>query len=229
MTEPSKAPGTSPRSAPIRRWMLLGLTLLVLHGCSQGVPTGFAGHTFSGRVRLVGTLRDPAIDSTGDQVLDDVDGVRVHLLSGGFVVDSTLTVAGGYRFAGLRNGQYAAVSRLAGPVADTTETRIVTGNVVAQDTLVLRSTPDLTVYPNPFMSATRIRFALAADGNVELLAARPDGAQVRLLVQGLLPAGLHEVLWDGTDDTTGTVSPGPYWIVFQAGSDVRARLVLKTP
>jgi hypothetical protein len=203
--------------------------VLAIGGCSQGIPSGLVNHTYSGRVRLIGTLIDVNGDSTGVQIIDDADSVRVFLLVGGFVSDSTLTVDGRYEFRGLRSGQVAASSRVAGPVVDTTKTQLLTGNAVASDTLLLRSTFDLLVYPNPFPFSTRIQFGVPADVNVDLTIERLDGVRVRTLANRTFVAGLHQFLWDGTDDAGATLGPGRFWVVFRSGADVRARLIEKTP
>lgn len=217
------------RSSRGRRVLLCAILALALQGCSESMPTGFGRHTFSGRVRLVGTSTIPTGESTGVQLVEDADSVRVYLLSGGFVADSILTVNGEYRFTGLVSGQYAATSHVAGPVADTTGNRIVTGSAVSSDTLVLRSTFDLAAYPNPFTFTIQMTFAVPVQADVDLSVTRLDGTRVRTLAQRTFVAGLHAVTWDGQDDAAATVGPGAYWIVYRAGADVRARLIVKAP
>jgi hypothetical protein len=65
--------------------------------------------------------------------------------------------------------------------------------------------------PNPFNPRTSIRFSLAADGPVKLLIFDVNGRRVRTLVEESLKAGLHEMVWDGTDDDGRTVTSGVYW------------------
>ncbi len=61
---------------------------------------------------------------------------------------------------------------------------------------------------------TSIRYELLAEGRVTLRAVAPDGAIVRTFASGVpLPAGTHQVVWDGLADGGG---PAP-----DAGYDVR--------
>jgi hypothetical protein len=48
---------------------------------------------------------------------------------------------------------------------------------------------------------------------------------VRVLVDGNLPAGLHEVIWDGRDGRGFTVAPGFYWAVLDTGGAAEAEIV----
>jgi hypothetical protein len=53
-------------------------------------------------------------------------------------------------------------------------------------------------YPNPFNPTTKIRFELAEDARVELRVYDVLGREVAQLVDDSRPAGIHEVLFDGT-------------------------------
>jgi hypothetical protein len=54
--------------------------------------------------------------------------------------------------------------------------------------------------PNPFNSATRIRFELPRAATIELDIRNIAGQRVRRLRDGPWAAGRHEVIWDGRDD-----------------------------
>ena len=58
-------------------------------------------------------------------------------------------------------------------------------------------------HPNPFARATRIRYALAADGPVSLRVYDALGRLVATLVDGVQPAGFHEATWDSGDAASG--------------------------
>lgn len=209
---------------------LLTLLILALAGCSTTTETGFANRSVSGHVRLEGLLTSPVGDSLGDLVVNDADSVRVHLLVAGYPRDSVLTAKGSYRFDGLMGGQVAAFARVAGPVADTTETRVVTGNVAMHDTLVLRSTGDLSVWPNPFPGSVEIRFGVPIAGAfADLRITRLDGSLIRLLASQSFAGGLHAAIWDAKDEAGSTIGPGFYWCVYTSGNDIRARLMQKIP
>ncbi|MCK4546365.1 MAG: T9SS type A sorting domain-containing protein [Candidatus Eisenbacteria sp.] len=65
-------------------------------------------------------------------------------------------------------------------------------------------------YPNPFNPVTNILFELPSAGEVSLRVYDVLGRRVRTLVDALMPAGHHPVVWDGTDDDGHRVSTGLY-------------------
>ena len=198
-----------------------------LTACSKENPTGPRTYTLSGRVRLVSALRDDAGDSTDTQRIEDADSVRVYLYLGSSLKDSTRTTAGGYRFSGLSGGAYSVATTLWGGIGDTVSIPSLTSDAVL-DTLVLPSSASMIAFPNPFSTTTAIRFPMPAASAVEMIAQRPSGLIVSPLIQQALPAGYHQLRWDGTDAASNPVPPGPYWILFRAGADWRARLVIKS-
>ena len=87
--------------------------------------------------------------------------------------------------------------------------------------------------PNPFNPETVIRFALARESRVRLEVFDVVGQRVRTLVAERLPAGAHQVLWDGRGEIGERVSSGVYFCRLQARyeagefSQVRRMLLLK--
>ena len=87
--------------------------------------------------------------------------------------------------------------------------------------------------PNPFNPETVIRFALARESQVRLEVFDVVGQRVRVLVGEPLPAGTHQVVWDGGGETGEQVSSGVYFCRVQAlheggaFSRVRRMLLLK--
>jgi hypothetical protein len=65
--------------------------------------------------------------------------------------------------------------------------------------------------PNPFQPPTRIAFAIAATGPVQLKVYNVLGQPVRTLVDRPLPAGHHEVAWDGRDERGRMMASGVYF------------------
>ncbi|MFH0778549.1 MAG: metallophosphoesterase [Candidatus Eisenbacteria bacterium] len=65
-------------------------------------------------------------------------------------------------------------------------------------------------YPNPFESATNIRFSLSQPAPVEVSVFGIDGRLVRLLERADLQAGSHVYEWNGLDGEGNPVSPGVY-------------------
>ncbi|MEZ4652738.1 MAG: FlgD immunoglobulin-like domain containing protein [Candidatus Eisenbacteria bacterium] len=69
--------------------------------------------------------------------------------------------------------------------------------------------------PNPFNPRTLVRFSLARAGRTALTIFDASGRRVRTLVDAPMEAGLHEVVWDGTDDAGHPVASGVFWSQLQ--------------
>jgi hypothetical protein len=70
-------------------------------------------------------------------------------------------------------------------------------------------------YPNPFNPATHIQFGLPAAQQVSLKVYDLTGRQVAQLLKANLAAGVHTVIWNGTDHTGRSVSSGIYFYALQ--------------
>ena len=66
-------------------------------------------------------------------------------------------------------------------------------------------------YPNPFNPETAIEYHLPESGEVSLVIYDLTGREVRKLVRGLKPAGIHKVLWNGRDESGDAVGSGMYF------------------
>jgi hypothetical protein len=73
-------------------------------------------------------------------------------------------------------------------------------------------------YPNPFNPATAIRYALPQAGAVRLVVYNMLGQEVARLVEGLVAAGRHEVVFDGQG-----LPSGVYLYRLEAGTFVQTR------
>jgi hypothetical protein len=80
-----------------------------------------------------------------------------------------------------------------------------------------------SIYPNPFNPRTTIAFDLSGSGPVVLSVYDLQGALVRRLVQTDLPAGRHQAVWDGADDSGHRVASGVYMSRLEAGGKVGLR------
>lgn len=76
----------------------------------------------------------------------------------------------------------------------------------------------LGAVPNPFNPQTTIRFLLPADQRAHLALYDVQGRLVRQLWDGLRPAGLNQVTWDGRDRQGRAVASGTYFARLQSGS-----------
>ena len=71
-------------------------------------------------------------------------------------------------------------------------------------------------YPNPFNPTTTLEYALPIRSEVKLIIYNLRGEEVALLISGNMPAGNHQVIWDGSN-----VASGMYFYRLQAGDPSR--------
>lgn len=72
-------------------------------------------------------------------------------------------------------------------------------------------TRTLSAQPNPFFPGTSLSFSLGAASPVHLTVVDATGRAVRTLIDGSLPAGLHQAVWNGMDDSGHRVASGIYF------------------
>jgi len=77
--------------------------------------------------------------------------------------------------------------------------------------------------PNPFTSKTRIEYVLANAGKVTIGIFDVSGRRVRSFEFGSMPAGRHTLMWNGTDDSGGSVPPGTYFYRARLNGEVVSR------
>ena len=77
--------------------------------------------------------------------------------------------------------------------------------------------------PNPFNPSTTITYGLKEAAEVALRIYDASGQLVRTLVEGLQPAGPHEVTWYGKDDAQKPVASGVYFYRLEVGSETFSR------
>jgi len=84
-------------------------------------------------------------------------------------------------------------------------------------------------YPNPFNPTTTIVFGLKEEAEVSLMIYNIKGQKVKTLVNELMPAGQHEVVWNGKDDNEKTAASGIYFYKMQTSDylNVRKAVLLK--
>jgi len=86
-----------------------------------------------------------------------------------------------------------------------------TSTAVGNDGLPVQLALDRS-YPNPFNPLTTIEFALPAPTAATVAVHDLRGRLVRTLFAGALPAGRHEVRWDGRDERGGWAASGVYLV-----------------
>jgi hypothetical protein len=73
------------------------------------------------------------------------------------------------------------------------------------------------LFPNPFGSELRIRFALPRSEQVEIEVFDVAGRRVRRILSRILEAGIHEVRWDGSGERSSRPGSGIYFCRMKAG------------
>jgi hypothetical protein len=82
----------------------------------------------------------------------------------------------------------------------------INNNIITEVTFSLQN------YPNPFNPETTISFFTAVDAeNAELVIYNIKGQKVKTLVNEVLPAGEHSVVWDGKNTNNKAVASGIYF------------------
>jgi len=82
-------------------------------------------------------------------------------------------------------------------------------------------------YPNPFNPETTISFNVAKSGNVDLDVYNMKGQLVKTLMNGSATAGLHQVVWNGNDNSGNKVASGVYFYkISNAGRSETMKMVL---
>lgn len=78
-------------------------------------------------------------------------------------------------------------------------------------------------YPNPFNPSTVIRFALPQAGQMRLAVYNILGHRIRMLMEGVRPAGEFQVTWDGRDEAGRQVASGIYFYRLEAQGQRQTR------
>ena len=84
-------------------------------------------------------------------------------------------------------------------------------------------------YPNPFNPSTTIRFGLNKEEMVNITIYNVRGQKVKTLINHTIPAGQHQITWDGKDDNSRFVGSGVYFYKMETKDyrKVRKALLLK--
>jgi hypothetical protein len=118
-------------------------------------------------------------------------------------------------FRALRDGDPGV--RLAQASARDADNHPLTLGGVTATTPVSYPTRMGLVFPNPFRGSLQVSFSLAREARAKVLVFDLAGRIVRHLEDGVRPAGLHAVAWDGRSDAGSDLSPGFYVIRFESG------------
>jgi hypothetical protein len=84
----------------------------------------------------------------------------------------------------------------------------------------------LAARPNPFGASTTIRFVAATSGRAEITVFDLLGRRQRTLLDGHVPAGEREVVWDGRDDSGAQTPAGVYLCRVRTDDIVQTRRMI---
>jgi len=111
--------------------------------------------------------------------------------------------------------------------------QIMQGVTAVSDEPGSQAMPERTVLngaqPNPFNPRTTLTFELATADQVDLAIYDLQGRRLRTILRESLPAGRHQVVWDGKDNTGRDVATGSYLAVmaFREGRQSQKIMLLR--
>ncbi len=187
-------------------------------GAPEVYATGIASH---GSV-IVGFVQEAWSEDpfrwTPARGLEDLNKVYAALLTEGSVLYAATDISPDGRYI-VGWGRRAATERVEAFLLDTgTSTAI---EEAPSGILELK----LHSYPNPFHTITNIRFSTPVHGWIRLVVYDLLGRPVRRLLEERLPAGAHEVVWDGRSDTGMRLPAGVYFLQLEMGGRVQGSVI----
>ncbi len=81
--------------------------------------------------------------------------------------------------------------------------------------------------PNPFVTATTIKFQIVNPGQTEIIIFDSYGKQVKVLLNEFTSEGEHQFCWDGTDENGNKVRAGNYFCQLKTGREVELISLIK--
>ena len=81
-------------------------------------------------------------------------------------------------------------------------------------------------YPNPFNPETTIRFSLPGSAAAKLEIFNIKGQKVRTLLDSVMAAGQHSLVWNGLDDAKNPVGNGVYFYRLSSGGKSKTRKMI---
>jgi hypothetical protein len=124
---------------------------------------------------------------------------------------------------------YTSTNNIEIIVDETTEYDFEMLTSVDNEEVVSLATELKNNYPNPFNPETNVIFTLKKRENVKMEIFNIKGQKVRTLIDHVLAAGNHSVVWKGENDSNQDVSSGIYYCKMQTSSysQVNKMILLK--
>ena len=85
------------------------------------------------------------------------------------------------------------------------------------------------VYPNPVHSQAQVEYSLKASGKVRLSVYDIMGRHVRSIEDGVKPAGVHKVTWNGKDASGRRTASGIYFVRLNSPELKRTTRIVVVP
>jgi hypothetical protein len=84
-------------------------------------------------------------------------------------------------------------------------------------------------YPNPFNPVTTVSFSLSSESKVSVDVFNIKGQKVKQILNDKLTSGIHEIQWDGRDESNKASASGVYFVqvATEKDTDIRKMLLLK--
>jgi hypothetical protein len=80
--------------------------------------------------------------------------------------------------------------------------------------------------PNPFNACATIEYTIEKGGVAEITVYDVSGRRVRTLLNQYVPAGVHEVVWDGRNDSGERVASGLFFYRLRAGEVIETKKMI---
>jgi len=178
----------------------------------------------------------PANDGTSDLVTTEIINNHGERFQNGQLRIHMPLPASGYEVTGGNLLQvddsgptaicYVGVDILPNSTTSVTVTRVIT-DVPAGSALPGSIVVDLLPnFPNPFNPVTELRYQLSRTVHARLAVYDLQGNRVRLLVDQQVPAGEHQIRWDGQDQTGHAMPSGVYVVRLSAAGGVSAQKIV---
>jgi hypothetical protein len=184
-----------------------GTTNIITHleGFSETITEGML---FSGSNQIYNTYIDIFIPNTfGSEAFIESDYGCVAVQNEGEYGQKTFCFS--YALAELSDDEFPSTRE--NLLAELINFFDLTPNDIENDIIQNHKTCLKTNYPNPFNPTTTINYSLKENAKVELIIYNIKGQKVKTLVNEILPAGEHSIIWDGRDSNDKRVGSGIYF------------------
>jgi hypothetical protein len=181
------------------------------------------------------TLHELLLNLTFDEAtpLDSGSGIiaRLHFTVDPGAIQDTFEVTG-TEFADVAPTTVTRAENVGGKVfipivhAATVEINVSTDVEIVDTDDIPASYTLAQNYPNPFNPSTQIQFSIPRSSHVRMDVFNILGRRVQTLVDQWLPAGVHEVTFDGRSDSGGELATGIYFYRMETGDFIETRKML---